>query len=384
MKSDFEYMRYSDNERLSMLETRAAEIERMLGSATAERGTHETADAPDYPADTIAHTAPPGYHQPPGYHEPAGYRRASGYQEVPGYPGGREYPVPFEYPADASDDDPDDGDPGDDDPGDEAADGRTEVLISRGRRNARPRRFGFLRAHWKAAAVIAGVLAALAGILSAVTSGGSATWPASVAAMQTEITTACENPNVAAEPSQVNFACAKDTQAILWVFALLTSGGNPGYVDQTTGRKGIEPITPAQGGDVAWSLNLHAPYDPSSATDSLEVAARAINNIISGATLTNASGTPSVQGGLESSAANCQRYTGSPALVRRSGYPAACAHGVTSASGQEALVSDVFRQWMVGAPAQLATDAGVLFVNAGDPGNPQVRQILETLPGSGL
>ncbi|MGH3164761.1 MAG: hypothetical protein ACRDN0_02565, partial [Trebonia sp.] len=117
---------------------------------------------------------------------------------------------------------------------------------------------------------------------------------------------------------------------------------------------------------------------------SLEVAARAINNIISGATLTSASGTPSVQGGLESSASNCERYTGSSALVKRQGYPAACAHAVTSTQGQEALVSDVFRQWMVGAPPQLAADAGVLFVNADNPGNQQVSQILKSLPGSGL
>jgi hypothetical protein len=202
--------------------------------------------------------------------------------------------------------------------------------------------------------------------------------------MQKEITVACENSNVAAEPSQLNFACDKGTQQILWVFALLTSGGNPGYVDPSTGRRGLEPITPAQGGDVAWSLNLHAPYDPASATDSLEVAARAINNIIGGATLTTASGTPSVQGGLESGSADCQRYTGSSALVKRAGYPAVCARAVTSVQGQEALVGDVFRQWMVGAPPQLATDAGVLFVNGGSPGNPQVRQILESLPGSGL
>ena len=178
--------------------------------------------------------------------------------------------------------------------------------------------------------------------------------------------------------------CGKDTRQILWIFALLTSGGNPGYVDPSTGRKGLEPITPAQGGDVAWSLNLHAPYNPVNAVDSLEVAARAINNIISGATLTNSSGTPSVQAGLESSAANCQQYTGSSALTTRPGYPAACAHAVSSDNGQQALVTDVFRQWMVGVPAQLATDAGVLFVNSANPGDPRVRQILETLPGSGL
>ncbi|HWG03254.1 MAG TPA: hypothetical protein VG164_15580, partial [Trebonia sp.] len=72
------------------------------------------------------------------------------------------------------------------------------------------------------------------------------------------------------------------------------------------------------------------------------------------------------------------------ALVTRSGYPTRCAHAVTSGSGQAALVSDVFRQWMVGAPASLAADAGVLFVNSSNPGNPQVRRILNSLPGSGL
>jgi len=31
----------------------------------------------------------------------------------------------------------------------------------------------------------------------------------------------------------------------------------------------------------------------------------------------------------------------------------------------------------------MATEAQVLFENAGDPGNPQVRAILASLPGSG-
>ena len=105
--------------------------------------------------------------------------------------------------------------------------------------------------------------------------------------MQAEIKQACQNPDVAAEPSGLNFACAKDTQQVLWVFSLLTSGNNPGFVDQATGRKGLEPIQPAQGGDIAWSLNLHHPYNAANPIDSLEVAARAINNIISGATLTS-------------------------------------------------------------------------------------------------
>ena len=145
---------------------------------------------------------------------------------------------------------------------------------------------------------------------------------------------------------------------MLWVFSLLTSGDNPGFVDQSTGRKGLEPIQPAQGGDIAWSLNLHHPYNPANPTDSLQVAARAINNIISGATLTSTSGGALVEPGLESKAANCQRYTGSSKLVTRPGYPARCAAPLTGAAGQAALVSDVFQQWMGGTPSRIAQQAG--------------------------
>ena len=204
-----------------------------------------------------------------------------------------------------------------------------------------------------------------------------------MATVQAEIKQACANPDVAAEPSGLNFACAKDTDQVLWVFALLTSGDNPNFVDQSTGREGLEPVQPAQGGDIAWSLNLHHLYDPASPIDSLAVAARAINNIISGATLTSTTGSALIEPGLESKAANCQRYTGSAKLATRPGYPAACASPVTSASGQAALVSDVFRQWMGGAPSRIASEAGLLFENAGNPGNPQVRAVLARLPASG-
>jgi hypothetical protein len=170
---------------------------------------------------------------------------------------------------------------------------------------------------------------------------------------------------------------------VLWVFSLLTSGDNPGFVDTVTGRKGLEPIVPAQGGDIAWSLNLHHPYDPANPTDSLAVAARAINNIISGATLTSSTGGAMIEAGLESKPANCERYTGSAKLVTRQGYPARCAAAITSSSGQAALVSDVFQQWMGGTPSQVATEAGVLFVNADNPGNAKVQAILQTLPASG-
>jgi hypothetical protein len=288
----------------------------------------------------------------------------------------------------------DDGAPGQPTPGDRgtegagrgahAPDGRTEALINRGRAPAGRSRSRWLRSHLRTVAIAVAAVGIAIIALVIVLPGGGANWPGSVAKVQAEITTACENPNVAAEPSQLNFACAKSTQQILWVFALLTSGNNPGFVDSTTGRKGLEPIQPTQGGDIAWSLNLHQPYSPANPVDSLQVAARAINNIISGATLTSSSGTPDVEPGLESTAANCQRYTGSALLVSRSGFPARCAQPVSTPSGQAALVSDVFQQWMGGTPSQMAAQAGVLFENADNPGNQQVQAILASLPSFGM
>jgi hypothetical protein len=236
--------------------------------------------------------------------------------------------------------------------------------------------------HWRVFAV--GGAALTAGVVAVVVTTGSPApgWPASVAVVQGQVKTACENPDVAAEPSGLNFTCAPGTDQVLWVFSLLTSGDNPRFTDPGTGREGLEPITPAQGGDIAWSLNLHHPYDAASPVDSLTVAARAINNIIAGATVTSASGGADVEPGLESTAAGCERYTGSAALVTRAGYPAACAAPLT-ASGTVSLVSDVFGRWMTGGPAKLATDAGVLFENAGNPGSPQVQAILASLPASG-
>lgn len=271
-----------------------------------------------------------------------------------------------------------------DDPDDDYADERTEVLISRGRPNARRGWLAGARAHWRALAIVAAAVATAAAILTAVLPGNGAAWPASVATVENEITVACQNANVVSEPSQVNFACGKSTRQILWVFSLLTSDDNPRFANHTTGRKGLEPITPTQGGDVAWSLNLHHPYDPANPVDSLEVAARAINNIIGGATLTSSTGAPSVEAGLESSPENCLRYTGSSALLTRPGFPAVCAQPVASAQGQAALVSDVFQQWMTGASPQLAADAGMLYENSNNPGNPQVQAILHHLPESGL
>jgi hypothetical protein len=228
--------------------------------------------------------------------------------------------------------------------------------------------------------IITGVAALAVGIgLTVALQGPGPGWPSSVAGVKQEIETACQNPDVASDPGEVNFACGKETSQILWVFALITSHDNPNYTDQATGRKGLEPITPAQGGEVAWALNLHHPYDPANPLDSLAVAARAINNIIGGATVTSQSGSQVVQPGLESSAANCQRYTGSSALITRQGFPALCADQVSGPQGEAALISDIYRQWMVGASSQQATDAAVLFTNAGNPGDPQVQAVLRSL-----
>jgi Protein of unknown function (DUF2890) len=254
---------------------------------------------------------------------------------------------------------------------------RTRRLVDQGRRSAGRGRFG--RGH-KITIGLA-TLAAAVTVLAVVVLRPGASWPASVAVVQNEITTACQNPNVASEPNQVDFACAKSTSQILWVFSLMTSGDNPNFTDTKTGRQGLEPISAKQGGEVAWSLNLHHPYNPLNPIDSLDVAARAINDIIGGASLTGSNGQPTVQAGLESDPANCARYTGSAAVITRAGYPDICASPVTSPAGQAALVADVYQRWFSGSSAVIAQEAGVLFQNSSDPGNAQVQAILKSLFG---
>jgi hypothetical protein len=273
------------------------------------------------------------------------------------------------------------------------AEARTEVLITHGRSSAGKRRMPRGRAGGRRSRdrlltrrnvmIAAAATLVLSIVLAVVLSGGNASWPSSVAVVRQQIDVACQNANVASEPGQVNFACAPDSRKILWVFALLTSGDEPGFTDPATGRKGLEPITPAQGGAVAFSLNLHHPYNPANPLDSLAVAARAINSIVGGATVTTQNGGQVVQPGLESSASNCERYTGSAALITRQGFPALCAKPVTSAAGQAALVADVYRQWMVGAPSREASNAAVLYRDSDSPGDPRVQAILRDLAQAG-
>jgi len=253
---------------------------------------------------------------------------------------------------------------------------RTATLINQGRPSAHreaPRSFKI--------AAVAVVAAALAIALVVVMMPGSGpTWPASVARVQAEVAKACQNPDVSSEPGQVNFACGKTTRQILWVFALLTSGNDPRFAQAGTGREGLEPITPQQGGVLAWSLNLHHPYNPTDPIDSIAVAARAINNIVGGATVTGRYGKPVVQQGLEGHAENCLRYTGSAKVTSHKGFPGLCARPLTSPAGQAALVSDIYQRWVVGSGPKAAQNAATLFANAKNPGSPQVQAILKHLP----
>jgi hypothetical protein len=260
----------------------------------------------------------------------------------------------------------------------QSAEERTRALIDHGRRSVDRVRVS----RGRKITIVTATLLVLVTVLVMVVFRKGASWPPSVAVVQGEISSACQNPNVASEPGQVNFACGKTTSQILWVFALMTSADNPSYTDAKTGREGLEPITPTQGGEVAWSLDLHHPYNPYNPIDSLTVAARAINNIIGGATLTNAKGNPAVQSGLEGNPANCATYTGSSAMISRAGFPDLCAQPVTSLAGQAALVADVYQEWVVGATPAAAKNVSVLFENANNPGNPQVQAILSTLPGA--
>jgi hypothetical protein len=250
----------------------------------------------------------------------------------------------------------------------------TVGIVNHGRQSAYRR--GLSR---RSTIAITGAAVVLATVLAVMISSGGASWPASVATVQADIARACQNPDVVSEPGQVNFACAKATRQVLWVFALLTSDNNPQFEDTKTGRQGLEPITPAQGGQVAGSLNLHHPYDPANPIDSIAVAARAVNDIIGGATLTGTDGNPVVQSGLEGNSRNCLRYTGSGLVTSRQGFPDVCTHRVTTSGGQAALVADVYRKWIVGASSGAAHDAAVLFANADNPGDPQVQAILRQL-----
>lgn len=333
--------------RLRYIENRTRELERLLADRVFE-------EAEDRPANLIRLDVDDG--------------RFASTDDTPDAPPAPEdgFPPEPDYPQDYADDSP-------------RTDARTEELIRNGRGSRRPKLF---RKRNTLIAIAVGCVLLVIAMLTIFSGGPS--WPASVTTVQAQILKACQNPDVVSEPGQINFACAKSTQQVLWVFSLLTSKDDTQFASAKTGRVGLEPITPSQGGDIAWSLNLHQPYNPFNPVDSLEVAARAINNIVGGATVVGTNGRAQVEAGLESKPSNCARYTGSPAVVSRSGYPSLCALPVTSAAGQAALVTDIYQQWVIGSSQVAAQAAGVLFENSNDPGNSQVQAILNDPPDSGL
>jgi hypothetical protein len=190
--NDFEYMDYTDSQRLAMLENRAAELERRLGTVPRPeyRGRAYIAAAPgeagappasapqgaaDYqgPGDAEPDYAEPGYAEP----DYAGRRYAE-----PGYAGGdyadnghhdtvagrhaRMYSPPgprdVDYGGGGADDYPEPG------PND-----RTEVLINRGRRNVRRSRLALWREHRRAIVIGGAAVAACIAILTGRTPGRS-------------------------------------------------------------------------------------------------------------------------------------------------------------------------------------------------------------------
>jgi hypothetical protein len=375
VKTHFDYHARPKTQRLADLERKTAELERELSDARqsldrelAQYG-HDWEAAPDVGAETLF--------------DPAGddsYDYADGAAELLDAAPVDLDAAPAEFDAAAVEFDAAPVPMESDDPHGGylySPEARTAILINRGRPSAAPRRSP-RTVKLGAAAVFALVLIVL--LIAIMLPGPGPAWPASVARVQAEISKACQNPDISSEPDQVNFACGKSTRQILWVFALLTSGNNPRWAEAGTGRQGLEPITPQQGGVVAWSLNLHHPYDPSNPIDSLEVAARAINNIVGGATVTGTYGRSVIQQGLEGHAANCLRYTGSAKVTAQKGFPGLCARPVSSPAGQAALVADIYQRWVPGAGPKAAQDAATLFANAKSPASPQVQAILKHLP----
>jgi hypothetical protein len=269
---------------------------------------------------------------------------------------------------------------------------RTQRMVEGGRANKYRRR---RRPHRRLIGFIVGLALLVIGIFAAVAFWPRATWPSQVTTMQKEIPKACQG-NVASAPNGVNFACNPTNWQILWVFALETSGGNPSYGDPATFGMGLEPVDPSHvGGYVRQLMGSSFGYNPVDPTQNLQVAARAINNIVGGAVVT-VQGKQVVQPGLMSIGANCKAYTGSAQVSTPTGgtAPAICSLPITTVQGQGALVNDIWKRWAsiiygkqskaAQVTPQGARNVAVLFSNAADPGNPSVVKVLQLLRQEGI
>ncbi len=66
---------------------------------------------------------------------------------------------------------------------------------------------------------------------------------------------------------ELDFACAKDADQVLWVFALLTGDRRTSLTNQLAARD-WNKSRPGQGDDIAWSSNLHHPEQTAPSTTS--------------------------------------------------------------------------------------------------------------------
>jgi hypothetical protein len=210
--------------------------------------------------------------------------------------------------------------------------------------------------------------------------------PTVIDRVQALVDQACtSNHDVVSDPGQVNTACAKATRRMMVVFALFGSGGNAKFRNISTGQVGLEPMNRPDGGVVAWALNLHQAYDPNKPIQSIQVAARTINQIVGGGSLVTPNGRDQRSPGLESSSANCLRYTGSK-LVRSKGpgWPKVCVGNVRTPKQWAAFVRDVYVRWVYAASGRKITlkplsqevqNVVYLYENT-NPGDPRVQQII--------
>jgi len=244
MREDFENFNDEDEEWLSELEISDTDLENELSDwhAAQARQLAETS----YGQDGIPHQGRPGMlrAQPGPLASPAG-PAAAGTVTAGTVTAGRGRQAPPRQFEEEPDDDfttpirtggwPASGHPGED---------RTQAIIDRGRRSvSRGSQAAVAQDHVRRGGRRRGDHRGVRADLQVEPRLAGPAWRPSRA----RSTTACQNPNVASEPGQVNFACGKTTSSILWVFALMTSGNNPGFTDAKTGRQGLEPITPDPG-----------------------------------------------------------------------------------------------------------------------------------------
>jgi hypothetical protein len=230
-------------------------------------------------------------------------------------------------------------------------------------------------------------------VIAAIVMSSGPSWPPVVLHVQNEVKVACGQANTSA--NGVTFACDSQTQQILWVMSLVTSAGNANYngnrwsalvsVNSPKAAKirvGLEPIYTVEGAQLYQlllkSMQMPEPYNPLNPSQSILVAAQAINNMIAGGYgVDPRTGGPKVFPGFMQYRKACLAYTGSAAQIWRDGLPE-CKKPIEQ-SGYPALVRDIATQWIPGGKAALVKDVLILFEHASDPGNPQVRSVLKQL-----